>query len=210
MGASKTATSTITVLLGSILMKKCNHFLAGPWWNYKEKSQFAKFDCYGDNGDSADFDLLYSMFDDGKFIFNSRDIRSWVQSMHRHIGGIRISYNCSLTGDFHDCNEKDWVSNSRANLYSRVIKNVRFYDNIYNRHGFETDRFLFTRLKSSNLWEKQIRFLTNGTGTAVQQKISYSDTMNYPHFVESDELAASIHKQVCSKNLTPFQRWAFC
>lgn len=117
IGAQKTGTTSISIMLGEHLATRCCHYLCpGPWHDESRQhvvnKTLATHRCFSDNGDYADFRWLDAKFPQARFIMTVRNETAWKVSLFNHIKLARVQAGCTPKGNRESCARGSFVDNS--------------------------------------------------------------------------------------------------
>lgn len=224
LGASKTGTSELSSILRSQVGNCCHN--CDSWWMNTDPAQI-KFNCYADNGDYADFKTLDKLVHNARFILNTRMLRPWISSMHRHIAGIRTAHNCSVSGTHADCLYNGWVSNSKENLEWRAKVFLKSADQA-EKYFRKKDNLVIIRLEDyATTWPIGLAIAVRNVRPPGQHDarakvvplklpaVGYSWSAVHSINMTNDSIAFGdwMHQKYCveqGNKLSEFQCWAFC
>lgn len=155
LGAQKTATTTTSLMLATLLPKPsnlpnrtacCHNVCPSPWYvaseKHKEDGVLANFNCFSDNGNQADWHWLLKKYENSRYMLSIRDCTRWKRSYFKHVAAARIGRGCKPIGTKKDCdghftdNKPEHVNN-RCKMFERhnhrVIEDFTASHDLLNR-----------------------------------------------------------------------------
>ena len=172
IGLSRTATTSLAAALEELGYTAAH-------WKIRRKitgiEEFYRFDAVTDTPCACRFEQLYYAFPDSKFIYTTRDVSEWIESVRTHFG---CDDPRQLTSTELVTNRAENIEDREGWRYENLLQWLYIHQSLYSRHGtwreayekhdervrsfFEgrEDRFMEINIIESNTpWQRMCVFL---------------------------------------------------
>ena len=118
-------------MLSYLLCQPCCHYRCPERWDLESKAHNASgalaAQCFGDNGENADWRWLFQSYPHARFVLTVRPHDELAASLAAHLRKARLAANCSADGDDASCQAVPFASNTPKRLHLR-LKRIRAHE----------------------------------------------------------------------------------
>ena len=125
LGAGKTGSSSLAMMVSYLQCSACCHFRCPTRWDkeaaaHNSSGVLQSHQCFGDNGEYADFRWLERSYPRARFLLSVRSPQLWSKALSRHIRRARLQAKCSEVGTSESCAAVPYSGNDPESLQKRL------------------------------------------------------------------------------------------
>lgn len=129
IGLSRTGTTSLAHALRKLGYSTAHWKVRGKIIGIEE---LCEFDAVTDTPASCRFEQLYRAFPESKFIYTTRDLKSWIESIKNH-HGYEVPRSAPTDSHLRKIN-KIKSSTEKNHTYRNLLESIYTYQSLYGRH----------------------------------------------------------------------------